>query len=295
MVTTIKTNADRQADETPQSRSNSPSAHASELSGLSSLNSHRGYGSDQQPTTNPDQKAKGETKTIDVQGKLDKLDRQLAQQMAAEERSLISSLVPESSPDACTTEHPTGQKPTPPASSVVYSGDTVPKSKTPSSTPTTSSYPFAGDLQTVTLGANIDFPVVGDLTAAVTVEFGEEFDIGLTAEHGSVVSPFAIDDETGAVLSPDLSMGVNAYYNQGYVPFESGHVDTKEIMGQYALGPGMNFDHDRGITSLNVYGGAGVGASVTYDRTYNLSLRDTLRGVGELAGQALRWARDSIR
>jgi len=161
--------------------------------------------------------------------------------------------------------------------------------------PPNESYPFAGDLQTMTLGANIDAPLVGDLTVGVTIEFGKEFDIGLMAEHGTIVSPHAIDNDTGLAVTPDLSMGVNAYYNQGYIPFESGHVDSKEIMGQYALGPGMNFTHEDGITSLNVYGGAGAGASVTYDRAYHASLRDGVRWAVDQANDFGQWIRDSVR
>ena len=122
-----KSEANQQADKATPNKSTSPSAHASELSGLSSLNSHRGYGPDEQPAPNPDQKAKTETKTIDVQGKLDKLDRQLTQQKAHEERSFMSSLVPDTHPDACTVEHPTGQKSVPFSNSVVYSGDPASK------------------------------------------------------------------------------------------------------------------------------------------------------------------------
>lgn len=170
-----------------------------------------------------------------------------------------------------------------------------PEADTSDVNPPNESYPFAGDLQTLTLGANIDAPIVGDLTVGVTIEFGEEFDIGLMAEHGSVVSPYAIDNETGLAIAPDLSMGVNAYFNQGYVPFDSGHVDSKEVMAQYGLGPGVNFTHQDGITSLNVYGGAGAGASVTYDRTYNASLRDGVRWTVDRATEVGQWFRDSVR
>jgi hypothetical protein len=104
----------------------------------------------------------------------------------------------------------------------------------------------------------------------VTVEFGEEYDIGLMAEHGTFVSPVAIDNDGGVAVAPDLSMGASAYFNEGFVPFESGIIDTKEIMGQYGLDAGVNFTHEEGITSLNVYGGAGAGASVTYDPTYKV-------------------------
>lgn len=171
-----------------------------------------------------------------------------------------------------TPGNPTGLNDPPHSESTVHSADSAELSGTPSN-----SIILAGPHQTKSFGVNVDLPIIGDVTGGITIEFGKEYDFGLFLEHGTIVPPYAIEKYPGISVAPDSSAGINFFVNDGYVPFETGIVDTKEVMGQYGLGGGFNFDSEGRITSRNGYIGVGAGVSATYDRTYNFSYRDLNR------------------
>ena len=101
------------------------------LSDDDSLSSHHGHGLEEEHPSG-----------IDVQGRLDELDRQIAEQKALEDpyESLFDT---RDTPNVNTPEHPTELNDIPEATSVVYSGDTPPP---PSTTADDDTYDFATDM-----------------------------------------------------------------------------------------------------------------------------------------------------